>query len=57
MPEEKIFKIKCPGCDEEFGISLNIFDEADKVRLTCYEGHTISVSWNKEKKIIEIKRE
>ena len=56
MAEEMVIKIKCPHCEKEWGISPNVFDQVDTVKIVCYDG-TLLVKMDKQTKTLTIKQE
>jgi len=57
MEETSTIKIKCPQCDKEFGISINVFDYAEIVKVECWDGVILTVSFDKKTKTLAILQE
>ena len=54
MADDTLIKVKCLHCDKEFGVSVNAFDHADKVKIECWDGCVLYISLDKETKILTI---
>jgi uncharacterized C2H2 Zn-finger protein len=57
---DDMIQIKCPKCDNLFGVSLNTFDHVDEVKLRCVNDNKehdelfLSVTYNKKGKSLAV---